>query len=73
MQKELGRHLAAQRKQRKRAQKQVAEALGLPRTAISQIENGNRAISTLEIVKLARLYRCEVNDLIPDSLKGESK
>lgn len=37
-------------------QEQVAKALDLPRTAIVQSESGNRAVSTLELAKLAQLY-----------------
>lgn len=37
-------------------QEQVAQALELPRTAVVQLEAGNRAVSTLELAKLAQLY-----------------
>jgi len=37
-------------------QEQVADTLGIPRTAVVQIESGNRAVSTLELDKLAKLY-----------------
>jgi len=37
-------------------QEQAADAAGLPRTAIVQIEAGNRAVSTLELAKLAVLF-----------------
>ena len=37
-------------------QEQAAKALDLPRTAIVQVESGNRAVSTLELAKLAQLY-----------------
>jgi Zn-dependent peptidase ImmA (M78 family)/transcriptional regulator with XRE-family HTH domain len=37
-------------------QEQVAQALDLPRTAVVQLEAGNRAVSTLELAKLAQLY-----------------
>jgi len=37
-------------------QEQVAKVLDLPRTAIVQSESGNRAVSTLELAKLAQLY-----------------
>jgi Zn-dependent peptidase ImmA (M78 family)/transcriptional regulator with XRE-family HTH domain len=37
-------------------QEQVAKVLQLPRTAIVQFESGNRAVSTLELAKLAQLY-----------------
>lgn len=37
-------------------QEQVANALGLPRTAVVQIESANRAVSTLELAELAKLF-----------------
>ena len=37
-------------------QEQVAGSLGFPRTALVQIEAGNRAVSTLELAKLAALW-----------------
>lgn len=37
-------------------QEQVAASLGVPRTAVVQLEAGNRAVSTLELAKLATLY-----------------
>lgn len=37
-------------------QEQVAKSLELPRTAVVQFESGNRAISTLELARLAQLY-----------------
>jgi Zn-dependent peptidase ImmA (M78 family)/transcriptional regulator with XRE-family HTH domain len=52
------------------SQLQAAEAIGLTRTAITQIEAGNRSVSTLELTKLAKLYRHSVSyflDETPDS------
>ncbi|WP_419935143.1 helix-turn-helix domain-containing protein [Candidatus Palauibacter sp.] len=37
-------------------QQQVADALGVPRTALSKLEGGTRAVSTLELTKLVDLY-----------------
>lgn len=37
-------------------QEQVAASLGIPRTAVVQLEAGNRAVSTLELAKLAEIY-----------------
>jgi len=37
-------------------QEQVAKALELPRTAVVQLEAGNRSVSTLELAKLAKLF-----------------
>ena len=53
---QLGNRLRAARDRRGLSQQAVADALGLPRTAITNIETGARAVSTLEITKLADLY-----------------
>lgn len=37
-------------------QQQAADAIGVHRTAITQMEAGNRAVSTLELTRLASLY-----------------
>ena len=42
------------------SQQAAAEAIGVPRTAITQIESGNRAVSTLELSRLAERYRVPV-------------
>lgn len=39
------------------SQHAAAEALGLPHTAVTQIEAGNRSLSTLELSQLAALLR----------------
>ena len=41
-------------------QDQVANALGIPRTAVSEIEKGKRSVSALELKKLAHLYQRSV-------------
>jgi transcriptional regulator with XRE-family HTH domain len=38
------------------SQEDVAQTLGLPRPAISQIENGHRRVEALELARLAKLY-----------------
>lgn len=53
---ELASRLKAARTATGLTQESVAAALRLPRTAIVQIESGNRAVSTLELAKLAALY-----------------
>gem|GEM_PF-7118003 len=40
------------------SQEAVASELGVPRPTISQIESGKRGVSSLELAKLAELYRC---------------
>ena len=53
---ELGRRLRAAREARGYTQQATADALDLPRTAVTQMEAGNRAVSTLELSRLAELY-----------------
>lgn len=53
----LGQHLRAARENRGLTQQTVADALGLPRPAMSQIESGNRSVSTLELAQFADLYQ----------------
>jgi Zn-dependent peptidase ImmA (M78 family)/plasmid maintenance system antidote protein VapI len=53
---QLGSHLRAARERRGLSQQAVADALSLPRTAVTNMESGNRAVSTLELTKLAALY-----------------
>ena len=39
------------------SQEEVAQAVGLPRPAISQLENGNRRVDAIELANLAKLYQ----------------
>jgi Zn-dependent peptidase ImmA (M78 family)/transcriptional regulator with XRE-family HTH domain len=52
----LASRLRDARERRSLSQQSVADALKLPRTAITFIESGERAVSTLELTKLAALY-----------------
>lgn len=69
----LGTRLREARENRELSQQAVGEALGLPRTAITQIESGNRAISTFELSRLADLYRRPVVDFFGDSALEEEE
>jgi Zn-dependent peptidase ImmA (M78 family)/transcriptional regulator with XRE-family HTH domain len=55
---QLGLRMRAMREKRGFTQEAVAEALRLPRTAVTNIEAGARSVSTLELTKLADLYGC---------------
>lgn len=46
------------------SQQTVSNATGIPRAAISEIERGNRKVDSLELRKLARLYRYPVSYLL---------
>ena len=49
-------------------QDQVAASVGVTRTALVQIENGARSVSSLELARLAVLYRREMSDFFADEL-----
>jgi len=66
-QKTLAKRLREAREACKRTQEEVAAAMGLQRTAIAQIEAGNRSVSSLELLKLAQLYDREFSDFFTDA------
>ncbi|WP_439673351.1 helix-turn-helix domain-containing protein [Embleya sp. MST-111070] len=53
----LGQRLRSTRDYLGLSQQQVAERTGIPRSAVSDIERGVRKVDTMELKKLARLYR----------------
>ena len=67
----LGRRLSEARSASSLTQDQVATNLGLQRTAIVQIEAGRRAVSTLELVELAKLYRKPVATFFHEGPVGD--
>lgn len=54
-------------------QEQVAKALDLARTAIVQIESGNRAVSTLELAKFAKLYARTIASFFADEAVSQEE
>ena len=70
-QEELGRRIAEARQRAALTQEQVADALRVPRTAITQLESGNRQVSSLEIVEMGRLFGVDVRDLLEGKNAGE--
>lgn len=67
----LGRKLAEAGSSSGLTQDQVAASLAVPRTAIVQMEAGRRAVSTLELAEMAKLYRRHVADFFDESLPTE--
>ncbi|GCE01855.1 helix-turn-helix domain-containing protein [Embleya hyalina] len=53
----LGQKLRSTRDYLGLSQQQVSERTGIPRSAVSDIERGVRKVDTMELKKLARLYR----------------
>ena len=50
-------------------QEDVARALGIPRASVSALEAGKRRVSSLELRRLARLYRRPVGWLLGEDLE----
>jgi len=71
-QQELGRRLKDAREVASLTQDQVAEELGVSRSAIAQIELGNRAVSSLELDQLARLYGRDIREFFSEDFRQES-
>lgn len=59
--KRLGDRLRDARKYLGLKQEEVAAYLKIPRTALTDIENGQRKVEALELTRLARLYRQSVS------------
>ena len=58
---QLGERLREARKYLGLKQEEVAAYLKIPRTALSDIEGGQRRVEALELTRLARLYRQPVS------------
>lgn len=58
--KDLGQKLRSARESRGFSQQATADAIGISRSAITQMELGNRSVSTLELSRLAECFRLPV-------------
>jgi transcriptional regulator with XRE-family HTH domain len=59
----LGTRLKEIREYEGYSQEDIAKFLGLPRSAISLIESGDRRLDILELRKLAKLYKLSIDQL----------
>jgi transcriptional regulator with XRE-family HTH domain len=64
----MGDRLRESRKYLGLKQDEVAQYLKIPRTALTDIENGNRKVEALELAHLARLYRQSVGYFTGDEV-----
>ena len=60
----LGKRIKDLREQAGISQQKLADALGVPRPSVSQIENGERKISADELVKLSRAFHISIEALL---------
>ena len=68
MQHTLSKRLKEAREYRGFSQEEIAGYLGVPRSAISLIENGSRRVSATELSRLASLYQTTM-----ESLTGQNR
>lgn len=69
---ELGSRLKEIREYLGISQQNVAAATGIPRSAVSDIERGQRKVDSLELRKLSKLYRYPVSYLLGEAADDES-
>jgi transcriptional regulator with XRE-family HTH domain len=60
----LGERLQQQRQLKNLSQKQVAEAINVSPSVVSNYENGERTPSLESLVSLARLFQCSTDYLL---------
>jgi Zn-dependent peptidase ImmA (M78 family)/DNA-binding XRE family transcriptional regulator len=70
-QQELGRRIRAAREQSRMTQDEVASRLGVSRSAIVQMEAGNRSVSSLELDRLAYLFGRDMREFVAESFAEE--
>ncbi|EPR17731.1 hypothetical protein M527_15470 [Sphingobium indicum IP26] len=66
----LGERLREARKYLGLTQEEVATYLKIPRTALTDIENGQRRVEAIELTRLARLYRQSVGYFTGEEAAG---
>src|SRR3989338_11110145 len=70
----LAERIKKMREDRELSQEELAIKLGVPRPSISQLESGQRDISSIELAKLAKIFEISIDDLLsPDLDEKECK
>ena len=70
---EIGNRLRLARESRQITQEVAGDALGLPRSAISLMESGQRQVSTLELTRLADIYVRPVEWFVNPNIPAEEE
>lgn len=66
----LGRRIRSARRALKLKQSDLARHLDIPRTAVVQIEKGNRGVSTLELSQLAEILNRPIGQFFREDFNG---
>ena len=67
----LAERIRKMREDRGLSQEDLASKLKLPRPSISQLESGQRDISSIELAMLAKMFEISVDDLLSEDLDQE--
>lgn len=70
--KQLGQRLKEVREYLKLSQQYVSDRTGIPRSAVSDIERGERKVDSLELKKLAGLYRRPIGYFLDESADADA-
>ena len=68
---ELGRRIRVAREARGLTQDDVAQHLGVSRPTVAQMELGNRAVTSLELDQLARLFGRDLREFVADAFQEQ--
>ena len=68
---ELGRRLRCVRESRRFTQEDIAGVLGISRSAVVQMEAGNRSIDSIELMKLSKELGFDPADLFSEEFHEE--
>jgi len=72
LRREIGTKLREAREYLDLTQQEVSEVVGLPRSAISLIEQGQRRLETLELKQLAELYGRPISDFTGERIEKQA-
>lgn len=70
-QEELGQRLKIAREACGLTQQEIADELNIQRTSLISIENGKRAVSSIELDKLSKLYRREMSEFFEETFEED--
>jgi Zn-dependent peptidase ImmA (M78 family)/DNA-binding XRE family transcriptional regulator len=70
---EVGRRVRAARQRSRLSQEQVAAALEIPRSAVSLIESGDRALASSELARMSEVYGWSAEELLFGAPGDESQ
>jgi transcriptional regulator with XRE-family HTH domain len=72
-QQEIGKRLAALRKHKGYSQEELAKVIGIPRTALAQIELGNRGVTTEELLMFSNSLEFSIDKFLTKDFEINSE